>query len=121
MTLLCITLVLMIIIAIFMPKIQINFFIHPESGVASEKLHKPKAFYLKEWEPKDKVNQQLKPEQKKTAEKLYRTYLEKRQLKKDINQRIVSIITGGFMILSMQNISQIILLQKTEAIVKMSL
>ena len=107
----CLTLMLMIIIAILMPKIQITFLIHPDSGVTSEKLLKPKPFYLKEWKPeanRDQVKQQSKPEQNRNEIKPFRTYLEKRKFKKDINQRIVSIITGGFVILSIQNVSKII-------------
>ena len=94
-----------------MPKIQITFLIHPDSGVTSEKLLKPKPFYLKEWKPEaktDPVKQQSKPAQNRNEIKPFRTYLEKRKFKKDINQRIVSIITGGFVILSIQNVSKII-------------
>ena len=116
--LVCITLIMITIIAIMMPKIQITLVVHTDSGVTNEQLNKPKAFYLKEWKPKindvnnnynDKKMQQLKPKSSVNSMKPYRTFSEKRKFKQEINQRIVSIITGGFMIYFIQNISKIVL------------
>ena len=116
--LVCITLIMITIIAIMMPKIQITLVVHTDSGVTNEQLNKPKAFYLKEWKPRindvndnhiDKKMEQLKPKLRINSKKPYRTFSEKRKFKQEINQRIVSIITGGFMIYFIQNISKIVL------------
>ena len=53
--------------------------------------------------------QQLKPKLGVNSKKPYKTFSEKRKFKQEINQRIVSIITGGFMIYFIQNISKIVL------------